>query len=219
MPTTEGIGPVYRVSVFSTPPRSIRLFLVDGRPNGLRTAEIGLSTCKAVACPRTSLSELQSRAEARRTGVYVLVGEDSGRTAVYVGEGDVVMERIKRHNQEKDFWDHVILFVSKDENLTKAHVRHLEAKLIAQALDAKQATVINDREPEGGPLPEADTAEMAQFLEQVQLLLGIFGVSVFERPSTSLARIVPTKPMLTNPEIEPEPEPESIFRLFARNCG
>lgn len=166
------------------PSRSIRLFLVDGSPTGLRTAEIGLSTCKALACPRASLASLKDRSEAKRTGVYVLVGEEHpdhpGRTAVYVGEGDDVMSRLARHENTKDFWDRVVFFVSKDENLTKAHVRHLEARLVALAREANRAIVLNGNDPEGGRLPEADEAEMAQFLEQIRILLGIFGISEFE---------------------------------------
>lgn len=166
------------------PPRSIRLFLVDGSPAGLRTAEIGLSTCKAVACPRASLAALQNRPEAKRTGVYVLIGEEHpqhpGRTTVYVGEGDEVIRRLLRHELEKDFWDRVVFFVSKDENLTKAHVRYLEAKLIALGREANRAIIVNQSDPEGGRLPEVDEAEMIQFLEQIRILLGIFGITEFE---------------------------------------
>lgn len=137
-----------------------------------------------MACPRASLPALKEREEAKRTGVYVLVGEDlsdpHGRTAVYVGEGDDVLERLSRHEKEKDFWEHVVFFVSKDENLTKAHVRFLEARLIALAREANRAIVMNHSEPEGGRLPEAEKVEMQQFLEQVRTLLGIFGISEFE---------------------------------------
>ena len=183
-------------------PRSIRLFLVDGTPAGLRTAEIGLSTCKAVACPRTSLAALRDRPEARRTGVYVLIGEEHpdqpGRTAVYVGEGDEVMTRLLRHENTKDFWDRVIIFVSKDENLTKSHVRYLEAKLVALAREANRAFVVNGNDPEGGKLPEAEEAEMLQFLEQVRTLLGIFGITEFE-PVRPRATPAPVSKKSANP--------------------
>lgn len=86
----------------------------------------------------------------------MLVGEEHpdhpGRTAVYVGEGDDVMSRLSRHENTKDFWDRVVFFVSKDENLTKAHVRHLEAKLVALAREANRAIVLNGNDPEGGRL-------------------------------------------------------------------
>jgi hypothetical protein len=68
--------------------RSIKIFLIDGTPNGLRTAEVGLSTIKAVICPRTELDALGKRPEARKTGVYLLAGDDLehlGRLRIYIG--------------------------------------------------------------------------------------------------------------------------------------
>ncbi|WP_242353926.1 GIY-YIG nuclease family protein [Anaeromyxobacter sp. SG64] len=165
------------------PGRAIRIFLVDGTPNGLKTAEIGLSTCKALVASRSALVALSGREESRRTGVYVLVGTDPeipGRTAVYVGEGDDVLARIAKHDQGKDFWDRVVIVVSKDENLTKAHVRYLEARLVGIAQSAKRCTVFNSTTPNGGRLPEADTAEMEDFLEHVQLLMSTLGIQAFE---------------------------------------
>ncbi|RYG00997.1 MAG: hypothetical protein EOO07_34755 [Chitinophagaceae bacterium] len=35
-------------------------------------------------------------------------------------------QRLKEHIAKKEFWHEVIFFVSKDENLTKAHVKYLE---------------------------------------------------------------------------------------------
>lgn len=195
-------------------PRSIRLFLVDGTPAGLRTAEIGLSTCKAVACPRPSLAALRDRPETKRTGVYVLIGEEHpdqpGRTAVYVGEGDEVMTRILRHENTKDFWDRVVIFVSKDENLTKSHVRYLEAKLVALAREANRAFVVNGNDPEGGRLPEAEEAEMSQFLDQVRILLGIFGISEFEPVR---ARVTPPPASKKSPGPVKPAQPAFFFKV------
>ncbi len=180
--------------------RQIKIFLADGSPRGLRTAELGLSTCKAVVAPRSNLVGLRERPEASRTGVYILVGpdtEDASRQAIYVGEGDDVFVRISRHDhdEDKDFWEYVVLFVSKDDNLTKAHVRHLESKLIKLARAAKRSTVSNATSPEFDLLPEADLAEMQELLEHMLLLLGTLGVDAFQvapvRESIDEAR--PTK--------------------------
>lgn len=165
--------------------RQIKIFLVEGTPTGLKTAELGLSTCKAVVAPRSSLAVLRRRPEATRTGVYILVGHDpdhAGRAAVYVGEGDDVFSRINRHDkdEDKEFWDYVVLFVSKDDNLTKAHVRHLEGKLIQLAMNAKRSKVVNATAPDFDLLPEADLAEMAELLEHIKLLLGTLGVDAFQ---------------------------------------
>ena len=56
--------------------RSIRLFLVDGTPNGLLTAEIMNWTGHVLRTPRTKIKEALARPEAGFTGVYVLIGED-----------------------------------------------------------------------------------------------------------------------------------------------
>ena len=59
--------------------RQVRLFLVDGTPSGLMTAEVMNWTGKALAGPRARLGELIRREEASRTGVYVLMGPDPDR--------------------------------------------------------------------------------------------------------------------------------------------
>ena len=116
--------------------RSVRLFLVDGTPQGMRTAEVGNWSGLALVCPRTDLARLGARPEVRRTGVYILVGPSeaaSASLAVYVGEGDEVWTRLTSHDDSKDFWTWAFIFVSKDDNLTKAHVRWLEATLIRES--------------------------------------------------------------------------------------
>ncbi|KIG15181.1 hypothetical protein DB30_05881 [Enhygromyxa salina] len=173
--------------------KQIKIFLVDGTPTGLRTAELGLSTCKAVMAPRSQLAELQRREEAGRTGVYLLVGpdlKDARRDAIYIGEGDNVFRRIREHDMSDrmDFFEQVALFVSKDENLTKAHVRFLEARLLQLADDAKQSIIVNHQRPEGGQLPEADRAEMEELVQHILLLAGTFGIHAFKSLRHAAAR-------------------------------
>lgn len=86
----------------------------------------------------------------------------------------------------KDFWEEAIIFVSKDENLTKSHVRYLEACLIKLAQDAKRCTVENTHLPSyRGKLPEPDEVEMQEFIVQAQLLLGTLGYDLFKIPVSS----------------------------------
>ena len=89
---------------------------------------------KAVAGPRSEFEGVLGREESEKSGVYFLTGTDpeSGRPAIYVGEAESIKDRVKSH-LDKDFWNHVVYFVSKDENLTKAHIRYLEGKLIEKA--------------------------------------------------------------------------------------
>ena len=107
---------------------TIRLFLVHGDPKRLRVAELSNWTGKAVSAPRTEFEGVLTREECEKSGIYLLTGTDpeSGKPAIYVGEAECVRDRVKSHN-DKDFWNQITFFVSKDENLTKAHIRHWRA--------------------------------------------------------------------------------------------
>ena len=116
---------------------TIRLFLVQGDALGLRTAEISNWSGKAVAAPRTELAALLERPELSGAGVYLLMGADAdtGKDTCYIGEAEVLRDRLRQH-KARDDWSQVVAFVSKDENLTKAHIRFLEGQLIERARDA-----------------------------------------------------------------------------------
>ena len=172
--------------------RTIRIYLVDGVPSGILTAEIMNWTGKVIVSPRSQLDQLASRLEAKRTGVYLLIGpdpENAARDLVYIGEGDNVLTRLLSHNKDegKDFWSQTVLIISKDENLTKSHVRYLESRLIGLAKQAKRARLANNTSPEPALLPEPDVADMEFFLGQVQMVLPVLGFSFTQQ-------LVATKP-------------------------
>jgi hypothetical protein len=182
--------PVEVFVVTSTEPakgRTIRLFLVDGAPTGILTAEIMNWTGKVVVAPRSRLPDLIVRPEARRTGVYFLVGpdpEDALRTMIYIGESDSVRERLVQHNADdtKDFFTRVCLVVSKDENLTKTHVRYLESRLIGLIKVANRAKLTNGTAPAFDLLPESDRADMEFFIEQIGIILPVLGLDFTQPP-------------------------------------
>jgi len=157
---------------------TLKLFLPFGDPKRLRTAEISNWNGKAVAAPRTELDLLLARDEVRQSGVYVLTGTDpdSGAPSAYVGEAEVIRDRLTQH-KGKDFWVHAIVFVSKDENLTKAHIRYLEGRLIELANAAARARVMN-AQGSGSRLPESDREDMEVFLGKIRQLLPVLGSDI-----------------------------------------
>lgn len=181
--------------------RSIRLFLVDGTSNGLLTAEIMNWTGHVLTGPRSKLAELVQRAECGRTGVYFLVGpdpENSLRSKVYIGESDDVAKRLKQHNRPeasegtaggKDFWEKVCLVTSKDQNLTKTHVKYLESLLIGIANNVGRCELINGTAHDYGSLPESDRADMAFFLEQIRTVLPVLGFDFLRELSKPSAAV------------------------------
>lgn len=157
---------------------TIKIFLAHGDPKRLRTAELSNWTGKAVAGPRSEFDSVIAREESPNSGIYFLTGNDpeSGRPAVYVGEAESIKDRVKSH-LDKDFWNHIVFFISKDENLTKAHIRYLEGRLIGQAKQAGRAVVMNSQ-GSGSKLPESDREDMEIFLEKMHQLLPVLGVEV-----------------------------------------
>lgn len=160
---------------------TIKLFLVHGSPSGLRTAELSNWSGKAIAAPRTEISDLLKRDEINSPGFYLLTGvePESGDRVIYIGEAENVANRLKNH-ASKDYWNAATIFVSKDENLTKAHIRYLEGILIEKANNNGSAVVMNSASS-GAKLPESDAAEMDVFLEKCLQLLPVLGISDFNK--------------------------------------
>lgn len=174
---------------------TIRIFLVHGDPKRLRTAELSNWTGKAVSGPRTEFDGVLAREETDKSGVYFLTGTDtdSGRPAVYIGEAECIGDRIKSHS-DKDFWNQVTFFVSKDENLTKAHIRYLEGKLLELAKAAGRAVVTNGQSS-GARLPESDRGEMEVFLEKINQLLPVLGIDLLV-PMSGSTTVTPERELL-----------------------
>ena len=131
-----------------------------------------------MAGPRSEFDSVLAREEALNPGVYFPTGTDpeTGQSTVYVGEAESIRDRIRGH-LDKDFWNNIIFFISKDENLTKAHIRYLEGRLIDQAKEAGRALVTNSQ-GSGARLPESDREDMEIFLEKIHQLLPVLGVEV-----------------------------------------
>jgi hypothetical protein len=158
---------------------TIKLFLINGDPKGLRTAQLSNWSGKSVAGPRSQLEELRKRDESKKPGVYMLIGktDDTGENKIYIGETEVIENRIFQH-LEKEFWNQAVFFVSKDENLTKSHTKYLENLLIAAAKAANRY-LIDNANSSGAKLPEEDRAEMDEFFENVLRLAPIMGIEAF----------------------------------------
>ena len=156
---------------------TIKLFLPRGDAKSLRTAEISNWSGKAIAAPRTELDELLAREELEKAGVYILLGTDPQTNApqAYIGEAEVICERLKQHKTKE--WNSAIVFTSKDENLTKAHVRYLESRLLAEAAKIKRFT-LDQNQAGGSKLPESDREDMEVFLERVRQLLPVLGSDI-----------------------------------------
>ncbi|HEY1949537.1 MAG TPA: GIY-YIG nuclease family protein [Bryobacteraceae bacterium] len=170
---------------------TIKLFLPRGDAKSLRTAEISNWTGKAVAAPRTELDELLAREELDKAGVYILIGRDphTDQARAYIGEAEIIRERLKQH-KTKEFWVSAIVFVSKDENLTKAHVRYLESRLLDEARKVARFA-LEQNQAGGSRLPESDREDMEVFLSRVRQLLPVLGSDILAPVAQPTAKAPP----------------------------
>ena len=176
-------------------PFSLRIFVADGDPDGLRIVDKSNWIGKALVFPRALLPQVKARPELAQTGVYLLLGprQDGDGDMLYVGEGDPIRPRLERHYAEKDFWTRAIGFTTGSAGqLNKAHVQFLESRLIALARAAKRMPLDNANQPAEPRLSEADRADMEVFLGHMLGMLPVLGVHAFEQaPSAPAAKASP----------------------------
>ena len=164
----------------------VRIFIPTGEPEGLRVIEKSNWIGHGLSFPRSIYEDAKSREELARTGVYILwgPGESGQMPRAYIGEGDNLLQRLKSHQANKEFWTHSVAFTSKDESLNKAHVQHIEACLVKLASDAKRCELDNVNTPNSPSLSDADKADAELFLADMLLCLPVLGVTFFESPSS-----------------------------------
>jgi hypothetical protein len=195
--------------------KHIRLYLVDGSPIGIMTAEIIGWTGKVLSFPRGLLPDALKRPECGKTGLYFLTGfdDEQGRPILYLGESDDVTKRLKQHDGDegKAFFEQVTLVVSKDENLTKSHVRYLENRLIEIARSNGITLLKNSTQGSAVALPEAEQNDMEHIIQQLRILLPVLGLTFLqERPQRKTVATIQAETTVS-------PEPTVTFELSYLN--
>jgi hypothetical protein len=163
--------------------KTIKLFLMDADPDGRVVCELSNWTGKAYRIPRGRVKDCSDRPDLKGTAVYLLFGRSESSTAkakVYIGEAENVYSRLVQHVAEKEFWNECVVFISKDENLNKAHIKFLESRLHEIATAANRYEILNGNTPTRSSISESDQAEMDEFIEYVAMLTNVLGFKVFE---------------------------------------
>ena len=163
--------------------KTIKLFLMDADPDGRMICELSNWTGKAYRIPRGKVKDCSDREELKSTAVYLLFGKAEFSTTkprVYIGEAENAYGRLVQHVSEKEFWNESVVFISKDENLNKAHIKYLESRLYEIAISASRYDVQNGNIPTKSSISEADQAEMEEFIDYVKMLINTMGFKVFE---------------------------------------
>lgn len=159
--------------------KTISIFLPDGNPNGIKIVELTNRTIKSLLIPRTKLLEANNRIELVNPAVYVLCTNDGER--VYIGECENFINRIKSHDQAKEFWEVAIAFLSKDGGIDKADVKFVESLAVEQAKLAGRAELINVTSPVRNNLHEFKEQAALEFFEDLKLIITALGFPVFDQ--------------------------------------
>ncbi len=150
--------------------KTIKIFLIDGDPNGRMSCELSNWSGKAYKIPRIKIKDCIDRKDLESTAVYLLFGKDEdGRDLVYIGEAETILKRLNQHLTQKDFWNETIVFLSKDDNLNKAHIKYLENRLHEIAKTANRYKIENSITPTQSSISESDRAEMEEFIENIKM--------------------------------------------------
>lgn len=156
---------------------------MDADPEGRMICELSNWTGKAYRIPRGKVKDCANRPELKSTAVYILFGRSessSGKSRAYIGEAENVYSRLVQHVSEKEFWNEAVVFISKDENLNKAHIKYLESRLYDLATTAGRFQIENGNTPTKSSISETDQAEMEEFIEYVRMLINTMNFKVFE---------------------------------------
>lgn len=163
--------------------KTVKLFLIDGEPNGRIACELSNWNGKAYKIPRTAIKKCVDRNDLNSTGVYFLLGGSETSlemNKVYIGEAEEILKRLNQHLKQKDFWNEAITFISKDDNLNKAHIKYLENRIYEISSKVGRYELINSQIPNKPNISEADIAEMEEFLANIKFLVNILGHKVLE---------------------------------------
>lgn len=196
-------------NTYSSKGRSLELYFIDGKPDGMLTAEVFNWTGHVLVTPRTQLKDALKRTEAGYTGVYLLLGEQDGNPLMYIGEGEDISARIRNHEAKVEWWNKAVLVTTSANMLNKAHVKYLESRLIQEALAVGRVPLRNGNAPALPGLSESARANMEGFLDYLLMVLPAIGIDAFVRRTRS-------KPII---KLDPTPSAEPVFELNLSKHG
>ena len=161
--------------------KTIQMFIFDGDPNGRIMCELSNWNGRVYKIARSELKMFSDRADANNTGIYFLFGKNEmNKDTVYIGEAERVLDRLKQHINDTNYWNDCIAVISKDNLLNKAHVKFLEHKFYKQAVESGRFVIVNSTVPTLSSVSEYDEAMLEEFISNTKLLVNTLGYKAFE---------------------------------------
>lgn len=177
--------------------KSIKLFvLTENDLKDFKIIELSNWVGKAYIGERKHLKIVGNIEDLKNPAVYYLIStqNENNQKKLYIGEADDATVRLKQQ-AAKEWWDLFIVFISKDTNLTKSHVRFLEKMSYDLILDNPTTIdLMNNSCPPGSKLPVSEISDMETFHSNIIFILSNLGIIDFTRLSS-------TDPIITKKDI------------------
>jgi len=166
--------------------KTVTTYLIDSDPKGTQYSFISNKICQMFVIPRSNLAYLNEQEKLHKPAFYILIGEDEAtKPQAYIGETENFKERVKDHDSKKAFWQKALVFVSKDEDMTKADVQYLEYRAIAEAKQSNSFVLNENKQiPKAPNLPEHQRDAMEEFFEDIKFLSSFIGCKYFRYSTT-----------------------------------
>lgn len=203
---------------------TIRIYVPDGDPNGLRLVDRMNWTGRGIAFPRQALGSVTARPEFQGPGIYILKGhndadDDDDLPLLYIGETENLKTRLEQHASQKPFWNEAVVFASTNNGLHKAHVKWLEQQLIARAKSIGQCHLQNGLEPTEPQLPEFERADTEAFLAEALRILPLLNIHCFQRARVIARPSEQAAATSETPESAAQDAPEDTLIVPAKREG
>ncbi|MCX6758504.1 MAG: GIY-YIG nuclease family protein [Candidatus Nealsonbacteria bacterium] len=162
-------------------PRTIKIFLAEGEPTGIKIVELANWVGKGFVIPRNSLKEALKRKDLESPAVYFLIGKDeNGEDMAYVGESESFAERILDHQRKKDFWNVAVCFISANDFLHKGNVKYLESVLFEEAKKANRIKLESGKNSNKARLSESEEADILAYAQNLKLIMSAIGYTFLQ---------------------------------------
>ncbi len=148
-------------------PRLIQTYLIDGTLEGIRIIDCE-TTVHAIVVPRVKLADAKLLNEALRPALYFLINSNGDKA--YIGEAENFYNRVKNHDQNKDWWDVAVAIVSTTNELSKGDVRYLESLAVERAQNGS-IEVENKVSPVLNNVSRFSVHKLQNILDDTELLL------------------------------------------------
>lgn len=155
-------------------PRLLRTYLTDGTLEGIRIIDPE-GDIEAYVIPRLKLAEAKSEPKLAQPALYILLNAEDNRA--YIGESENFLTRAGQHLAGKDWWTLAVAVVSKNNILTKGHVKYLESIAAKRARDGSM-TLENSTIPPLNNIPRFEVHQLDRIIDDTQLVLALLGYDI-----------------------------------------